>query len=96
MIALEILVCLLATVGVYALFVRLAVHLKGTDGLAVAVIGTGKGIEEILLEIELLRLRGEIDPICKKAVVLLEKEDAEKENALRSEGILVYILGKGG
>ena len=50
-----------------------------------------KSIEEILVEAELLRLRGEIDVSAKKTVVLLEREDPEKENALREEGILVYI-----
>ena len=95
MIALEILVCLLATFGVYALFVRLAVLLKDRGSLTVAVLGTGKTLEEILLEVELLRLRGEIDPYFKKTVVLLDAADDEKENALRSEGILVYIRGKG-
>ena len=91
MVACELLVCLLAVIGVYALFLRLSVLLSGESTFAVAILGTDKSIEEILVEAELLRLRGEIDVSAKKTVVLLEREDPEKENALREEGILVYI-----
>ena len=88
---LEILVCFFAVVGIYALFVRLSVALCGKDTVKAAIAGTDKSIEEILLEAELLRLRGEIEKGFKKTVILLEREDAEKENALHKEGFLVYI-----
>lgn len=89
--ALEIFVCLLAVLGLYAFLVRLALLLGGTDGYATAVLADDKSMEEILTEAELLRLRGEISANGKKIVVLLEREDEQKENALRMEGFLVYI-----
>ncbi len=71
--------------------VRLALLLGGKEGYATAILAEDKSFEEILTEAELLRLRGEISARGKKTVVLFEREDEEKENALRSEGFLVYI-----
>lgn len=88
---LEIFVCLLAVLGLYALFVRLTVLLSGKEGYATAILAEDKSLEEIFVEAELLRLRSEISRGGKKTVVLLEREDEKKENALREEGFLVYI-----
>lgn len=88
---LEILICLLAVLGLYALFVRLTVLLSEKEGYATAILAEDKTLDEILVEAELIRLRSEISASGKKTVVLLEREDEQKENALRQEGFLVYI-----
>ena len=88
---LEIFICLLAVLGLYAILVRLALLLGGRESYATAILAEDKSFEEILTEAELLRLRGEISTRGKKTVVLLEREDENKETALRKEGFLVYI-----
>ena len=83
---LEILISLFALLGLYALFARLVFWLGGREGYRVAILGEDKTLEEIYTESELLKLRG-----FEKTVVLLEKKNEEKENALRKEGFLVYL-----
>ncbi len=83
---LELCICFLAVLGLYALFVCLVLWLGGGDGYRTAILAEDKSLDEIFAESELLRLRGH-----GKTVVLLERENEEKENALRKEGFLVYV-----
>ena len=87
---LELCICFLAVLGLYALFVYLVILLGGGEGYRTAILAEDKSLDEIFVETELLRLRG-----CGKTVVLLEKENEEKENALRKEGFLVYVRKTG-
>ena len=82
---LELLICLLAVLGLYGLFVRLVIWL-GREERVGAVCAEDKSLEEICIEVELLRLRG-----FKKTVILIEKENSKIEKALLSEGFLVYL-----
>ncbi len=87
----EILFCVFATFGVYAFFARVAVMLLRKEECHLAVKGDGRTREEIAARLSLSLLRLERDKsFSKEAVVLLDEEDAALENALLSEGFLVY------
>lgn len=87
----EILFCVFATFGVYAFFARLAAMLLRKEECHMAVKGDGKTKEEIAARVALSQLRVERDKnFSKEAVVLLDEGDAALENALLSEGFLVY------
>ncbi len=87
----EILVAMLAVVGVYAIFSRFAAMLTPADSYTLALDASEREVEDILIEAELLRLKNELYTKNSRTVVLLDTEDGEKENALRSEGFLVYV-----
>ena len=87
----EILVAMLAVIGVYAVFSRLAAMLTPDDSYTLALYASGKDVEDILIEAELLRLKNELRQKNDRVVVLLDEEDGEKQDALRLEGFLVYV-----
>ena len=88
---LELFVCFMAFIGLYALFSRLVVWLTPRKPLMLAVRAENMSAEE-LLEVSRYarRLAEEDGEIREEIAVLFDKPDLEKENALLSEGFLVY------
>lgn len=90
---LAILICMLAVLGLYALFSRIAVLLLPRGVLLVSVDGRERTEEEILLLAEYARLLTERERGVAPCVsVLLNENEQEKAMTLRKEGILVYTL----
>ena len=88
----EILICCLAILGVYAVFVRLLALRVPQDEVYLAIKADDMSCEEACALAAFLALRAEADnKVQKKTVILLDREDAEQANALRREGFLVYI-----
>lgn len=86
-----ILVCALATVGLYALLSRFAVWLMPKGRTTVALLADGLSLEEILFLCEQARLLCERSAsLSPEIVVLTEEEHFAYIPALREEGILVY------
>ena len=89
--ALAILICMLAVLGLYALFSRIAVLLLPRGVLLLSVDGRERTKEEILLLVEHARLLTERERgVSPRVSVLLDENEKEKAMTLRKEGILVY------
>ena len=93
--AIAVIICLLAVLGLYALFSRIAVMLLPHGNFFITVDGRAHTEEEILLLAEYARLFAERDRKFFPCVsVLLDENETEKAMTLRKEGILVYIEKK--
>ncbi|MBO5653172.1 MAG: hypothetical protein J6S44_03055 [Clostridia bacterium] len=87
----QILLCALATFGLYALFARAAVSLLRGKDCHLALVGDGKTAEEVLALAALAALRLEGDKELSRDVVILLNENHDSlEKALLAEGFLVY------
>ena len=87
----QILLCALATFGLYALFARAAVSLLRREDCHLAIVGDGKTVEEVLALAALASLRLERDKeLSRDVVILLNEKHEPLEKALLLEGFLVY------
>ena len=88
----ELLVCFLAIAGLYALFLRLAVWLTPRDGIVLAIRYDGEDIAYLLALAHRIRFSVDLDKYAAlPPAVLMEESDPIVENALREEGVSVYI-----
>lgn len=91
----EILLCMLATVGMYAICCRVIVWLFPRGGFTIAVRGEKLTVEETVFLAKSAPLYAETNAHFRPdPVVLLETDDPQKTDTLRKEGILVYIRKK--
>ena len=89
---LELLVSLLAVIGVYAVLSRVVVWFTPKEKLSIAILGEEESIESICRLAENVRLYTETDAEVESLpVVILETADAQKEDVLLAEGFLVYV-----
>ncbi len=92
MVVFELAVCFLAIIGVYAIFLRVAVWLMPRENLVIAIRCERESAETVIAQAQRLALYTETDvSVDRRPVALLEKEDANMENALREEGLAIYI-----
>lgn len=91
--AFAVFICLLAVLGLYAVFSRIAVMLLPRGSFLITVDGRSRTEEEILLLAEYARLLAEREKSLSPCVsVMLDENETEKAIALRKEGILIYTL----
>ncbi len=91
----EILVCCLAIVGIYAIFLRISVWLMPHENLVIAIRCDGMDADTLLAQAQRLKLYAESDAaVEQKPVALLDESSPMIEHALREEGIAVYIKRK--
>ncbi len=89
---LEVLICCLAVVGIYAIFLRISVWLMPHENLVIAIRCDGEDPDAVLMQAQRLKLYAETDAsVEKKPVALFDESAPVIENALREEGIAVYI-----
>ena len=92
MIIFELLLCFLSIIGIYAIFLRIAVWLMPHDNLSVAIRCDEEEIETVIAQAQRIGLYTEADAsVARRPVALLEAENEEMEIALREEGIAIYI-----
>ncbi len=92
MVVFELAVCFLAIIGVYAIFLRIAVWLMPRENLAIAIRCENESAETVIAQAQRLALYTETDvSVDRRPVALLEAENLNVENALREEGIAIYI-----
>ena len=88
-----IFLCFFSVFGLYALFLRIAAMLSPRGDLMVTVDGRNITEEEILLRVARARFLLEKEGrLAECPAVLLSEDDANKEGALRKEGVLVFII----
>ena len=93
--AFAVLLCVLAVMGLYAVFSRMALWLLPRGVLLVSVDGRERTHEEILLLTEYAKLFTERERgVAPRVSVLLDENEQEKAMTLRKEGILVYTVKK--